>query len=186
MAAVLVFAVAGCGSQGHLDTNRASTAGVACQLVEYDVVSSALGVRFDTADAAQVDGTYSCVLSQAGRSFPELVVAFSPSQASAVIFRSTVTPSGATAVQNLGRGAYQLALNPAAGADGAPGGPGVQVGWLSAAPQIMMLRYTWPAEATADDITGLTAKLLDFARAVEAEITSAPATATAGSTTAAG
>ena len=168
LAAVALLSVAaGCGNDGP-SRPPASQAGRACQAAEYDLVEAALGVRFDTADAARVDETYSCVLSQAGRSFPDLTVTLSASAADELIFQTTATPSGSTAVENLGRRAYQIALPPAG--DPVPSGPAVQVGWLSAAPQIMTLRYTWDVGATDQDVATLTPLLVDFARGVETRI----------------
>ena len=46
----------------------------------------------------------------------------------------------------------------------------MQVGWLSTAPQIMTLRYTWDVGATDQDVASLTPLLVDFARGVEAHI----------------
>ena len=46
-------------------------------------------------------------------------------------------------------------------------GPTVEIGWLSAAPQQMDLRYTFAPAATAADVTALTPKLLDLAHDIE-------------------
>ena len=164
---VLLAAVAGC-DDSPLFRPTAGQAGRACQAVEYDVVEAALGVRFDTANAAQVQDSYSCVLSQAGQSFPDLTVTLAGSAVDELIFQTTVEPSGTTPLENLGRRAYQLSLPPAG--DPTPSGPGVQVGWLSAAPRIVTLRYTWPAGASAEEVAALTPRLVEFARAIETQI----------------
>jgi hypothetical protein len=148
--------------------------GRACQAVEFDTVETALGVRFDISTAAKVEESYSCVLGQEGRSFPDLTVVISPTSANEVIFRANLWPSGATTIDGLGRGAYQLALPPVAGRDGAPSGPGLRIGWLSAAPQLMMLRYTWAADATPEEIAALSAKVVEFAKSIEQRIVAGP------------
>lgn len=151
------------------------TEGRACQAVEFDAVEAALGVRFETATAARVQESSSCVLSVEGRSFPDLTVVISPSTADEVIFRASIWPAGATTLEGLGRTAYQLTLPPVAGQDGAPSGPGLRIGWLSAAPQLMMLRYTWAAEATPDEIAALTPRIVALAMSIEQAIVAGPA-----------
>jgi hypothetical protein len=164
---VLLAAVAGC-DDSPLFRPTAGQAGRACQAVEYDVVEAALGVRFDTANAAQVDDAYSCELSQAGQPFPDLAITLAGSPADELIFQTTVEPSGTTPVENLGRRAYQLTVAPAT--DPAPSGPGMQVGWLSAAPRIVTLRYTSPAGASPEEVAAMAPRLVEFARAIEAQI----------------
>ncbi len=172
----LVMAVALTAACGTPVTERGPLIdGRACQAVEFDAVEAVLGVRFETATAARVQESSSCVLGIAGRSFPDLTVVISPSAADVVIFRASIWPSGATTVEGLGRSAYQLTLPPVTGQDGAPSGPGLRIGWLSAAPQLMMLRYTWAAEATPDEIAALTPRIVELAMAIEQAILAGPA-----------
>jgi hypothetical protein len=163
----LLTTVAGCADAAERDP---FPIGRACQAIEFDTVEAALGVRFETSSAARVDQTWSCVLGLPDRSFPDLTVTLSETSANEVIIRASSWPSGATTVDGLGRIAYQLALPPSIGQDGAPSGPGLRIGWLSAAPQLMMLRFTWPADATAEQIAALTPALLDLARGIEQQI----------------
>jgi hypothetical protein len=84
-----------------------------------------------------------------------------------VIFTTTLTPSYATPVTELGRIAYQIGVPPGTGADGTPTGPGLEIGWLSAGPRLILLRYTWPPGTAEADVTALAPRLLDLARSVE-------------------
>jgi hypothetical protein len=99
-------------------------------------------------------------------------VVISPTDANELIFRASVWPSGATTVEGLGRIAYQLALPPTTGEDGTPSGPGLGIGWLSVSPELMLLRYTWAADATPEEVAALSLKLLDLAKTIEAQIAS--------------
>jgi hypothetical protein len=157
------------GCSGSHDPSRPAD-GRACQAVPFDAVQKAIGVRFDTSSPAHVDQTWSCVLSVDHASFPDLTIVLSATTADELIFRASLWPSGAAAVDGLGRIAYQVTLPPATGQDGSQSGPGLRVGWLSAAPQSMTLRYTWPAGATDDEIAALTPKIIDFAKAIERQI----------------
>jgi hypothetical protein len=84
-----------------------------------------------------------------------------------VIFQVTAVPAGATGVADLGRTAYQVTLPAGTGADGTASGPALEIGWLSAAPRLMTLRYTWPAGASDADVAALSPKLLDLAHGIE-------------------
>jgi hypothetical protein len=174
--AALAAALGGC-TDGTDRDRLAGTQGRACQAVEYAAVETALGVRFDSAAGAQVDQTYSCVLHQAQQSFPELAVTMSVTPADEVIYRVTAWPSNATSVEELGRVAYQLSLpaGTATGQDGVTSGPALQVGWLSAGPQMMTLRYTFAAGASDADVAALAARLLSLARSIEATLVGHPA-----------
>ncbi|HEY7222931.1 MAG TPA: hypothetical protein VH561_04845 [Micromonosporaceae bacterium] len=173
---VLAAMLGGCTDPPPQEDPFASAEGRACQAVEYDAVANALGVRFDTAAAAKVDETYSCALGIDHQDFPDLVVTLSPTAADPVIYRATSIPSGFTALKQLGREAYRLDLprGTYSGRDASPSGPAVQLGWLSAAPQMMTLRYTFPADATDADVAALTPRLVAFAKAIEDEIVNHP------------
>ena len=62
----------------------------------------------------------------------------------------------------LGRVGYQAAI---AAKDGS--GPGVELCWLSPTLRLVVLRYVFPATASPDDITALTAKLVALAKRIE-------------------
>ena len=161
-----VLGVAGCAEDQPPDPITI-TDGRACLAVERDTVEATLGVRFDTSVPASVDQTSTCVLAQQGQAYPDLTVTMSQSDADVVIFQVTAVPAGATAVADLGRIAYQVTLPAGTAPDGTSSGPALELGWLSAAPRLMTLRYTWPAGATDADVTTLAPKLLDLAHGIE-------------------
>lgn len=173
LAVLLVAVLAGCGDgteRGPFDL----PAGRACQAVEPDTVESLLGVRFDTSASAQVEQTYSCVLTSNDASLPDLTFVMSATTADEVIFTTTATPSLATPVAELGRIAYQVSVPPGTAADGTPTGPGLQIGWLSVAPRLMLLRYTWPVGATDADVAALAPGLLELAKGIEQAVLTGP------------
>ena len=166
LALAVMVAVSGCSGD---DRNRdpMSAEGRACQAVPLDAVQAALGVRFDFATGARVEETYTCVLATEGQPFPDLTLAMSDTAASALVFRTSLTPSGSAAIADLGRGAYQLAVAPRTAGDGTASGPGMEIGWLSAAPRLMTLRYTWASGATEADVVALTPQLMALAVSIE-------------------
>jgi hypothetical protein len=91
----------------------------------------------------------------------------SATEADELIFRATLTPSGATPVPDLGRIAYQVALPPTTAADGSASGARVEVGWLSVGRKLLFLRYTAGLGATDADVTS---KLISLAHHVEAAV----------------
>lgn len=110
----------------------ASVAGGACQLLDYDGIADALGVRFDVAAASRQGSTNTCVVQRGEADRPDLVLAVTKTTADAAIFRSTMVPKGAQAVTGLGKAAYRARV----------GGPGVEVGWLSGDGRLITLRFT--------------------------------------------
>jgi len=166
--------LAGGGQEAVAGTNErppAATAGRACQLIEYDVVATALGTQFDTAGGAQSGDTYTCVLGVQGKPYPDLTFAMSPTTVSPLIFSVTMTPPGATAVDQLGVSAYQVVLPPVSAADGTASGQGLEVCWLSSRNMLVVLRYTYPATATADQIAKIAAGLVVLAQQVDGKLT---------------
>jgi hypothetical protein len=166
LALAVMVGLAGCSVDGT-DRDPMTAEGRACQAIQLEAVQAALGVRFDFATGARVAETYTCVLANEGQPYPDLTLAMSETPASALVFRTSLTPSGATQVADLGRGAYQLAVAPATAGDGTASGPGVEIGWLSAAPRLVTLRYTWAAGATEADVATLTQPLLGLAISIE-------------------
>jgi hypothetical protein len=140
----------------------AASRGVACGLIDFGEVSQALGTTFDTAAGAQVDDTYTCAETIAGKNLPQVSVALSPTKADDLIFSVSVAPAGSTAVAALGRAAYVLPV-PAAGKNG----PAIEYGWLSAKPRLFVLRYTFAPDATAAAVNAMTPKLLTLAKQIE-------------------
>jgi hypothetical protein len=171
---MLGLLLTGCGREAAADTNGrppAATAGRACQLIEYDVVAAALGTQFDTAGGAQSGETYTCVLGLAGKPYPDLTFAMSPTTVSPLIFSVTVPPPGATAVDQLGVSAYQVIVAPVTAADGTASGQGLEVCWLSARNLMMVMRYTFPAEATPAETEKIAVGLVALAKQVDANLT---------------
>jgi hypothetical protein len=110
----------------------ASVAGGACQLLDYDAIADALGVRFDVAAASRQGQTYTCVVQNSKASRPDLMLAVTETPADPAIFRSTMVPKGAQAQTGLGKAAYRARV----------AGDGVEVGWLSGDKRLITLRYT--------------------------------------------
>jgi hypothetical protein len=171
---LLLLAVSACGAGDGADGPLAATEGRACQVIEFDVVESVLGVRFDTAGGAKVDETYTCVLGQAGKPFPDLTLAMSATAADELIFRATLTPSGSTVVPELGRAAYQVSLAPVSASDGTASGPGQEVAWLSASSRLLTLRYFHATGGSETDVAELGAKLVTLAKQVEQTVVAVP------------
>jgi hypothetical protein len=172
--ALAAWLLAGCGERAADSASRAATAGRACQLIEYDVVATAIGTRFDTAGGAQSGETYTCVLGVNGKAYPDLTVAMSPTTISELIFVATVTPNGATPVAELGLTAYQVTLPPVTASDGTASGPRLELGWLSVSKRLMVLRYTFAVTATPAEIEAFAPRLVTLARRVEQTLTAQP------------
>lgn len=173
----LVAVVSGCG--GSSESSDASgqaaspsptwvyvlpayEAGGACELLDYDTISSAIGIQFAVAAAAQEGETYTCIVQQAGVSYPDLTLSVANTTADAKAFQTVVMPDGATAVESLGQSAFSSAI---AAADGI--GPGVQVAWLSTNKRLVTLRIRLAPEATAEVATELTTKLVALSKIID-------------------
>jgi len=170
LALVLTGTVAGCADSNGPARDPLGTQGRACQAVERDNVAAILGVHFDTSGFAHTDDTDTCVLEQVGAAYPELTLAISGTTADALIFQATLTPSGATGVPELGRVAYQL-VSPPAGADS---GSSLELGWLSAAPRLVTLRYTFAPGAADADVAAMNPRLVALAHDIERQVTTGP------------
>ncbi|WP_018352848.1 hypothetical protein [Longispora albida] len=142
----------------------ASAAGGACSLLDYAGVASALGVQFHVAVAGGTAQAQTCVLKQSDSRYPDLTLAVAPTKADAKVYASTVTPKGSAPVSGLGKSAYSRALAPAG-----PAGAGIEVGWLSANGRMLTVQFTLPAGGDAAAAGGLTPKLVDLAKQVDAK-----------------
>jgi hypothetical protein len=140
----------------------AESAGGACQLMNYEQVSVALGVAFEVAAASSNGDSYTCVLQRVDADLPDLSLAVSPTLADPNVFKSTVAPKGAPVLNDLGKVGYSVDV-PAA--DGA--GPGVEVGWLSGNQRLMTLRYRGAAGTAPADASALTPKLVALAKKID-------------------
>jgi hypothetical protein len=164
------FTATGCDQEAAAGTNGrqpAATAGRACQLIEYDIVSGALGTQFDTAGGAQQGDTYSCVLGMQGHPYPDLTFAMSPTTVSPLLYSVSIAPAGSTAVDQLGVSAYQLIVPPGTAADGTASGQGLELGWLSARQVMLLLRYTFPADAGQPEIEKIATGLIALAKQID-------------------
>jgi hypothetical protein len=140
----------------------AGASGRLCQVLEYDTVAAAIGIRFDTAGGGHQDDTITCALTQAGHDFPYLTLAAAPTDVDKLIFVATVQPAGAQALTGLGTSAYQLSVPPADGSGG-----GLEIGWLSPSHRLLTLRYVFGPGTPTADVAGLTPKLVALAGQTE-------------------
>jgi hypothetical protein len=140
----------------------AAAAGAACGLLDFGTVAQELGTTFDTAGGAQVDNTYTCAVTRAGQQFPDLSLSLSGTDVDDLIFTISVAPDGSTPVKRLGRAAYLLPVAASAGH-----GPGIEYGWLSSKPRLVVVRYTFAVGATQADVDAMAPKLLVLAERVE-------------------
>lgn len=142
----------------------AAAAGGACQLLDYGAVEQTLGLTFEVAAGGQQDATYTCVLQRAAGSVPDLALAVTPSGADPAIFRSTVMPKGAAALNGLGKVGYRAAV---AAVPKSNRGPGVEIGWLSGNNRIVVLRITLPLDAAPAAVNDAGGKLAELAKQVD-------------------
>jgi hypothetical protein len=140
----------------------AAAAGGACQLLDWDMIKTALGLTFAVAAAAQQGNTFTCVTQGHRASLPDLMLAVTATTADASVYTSTIQPKGATAVTGVGKVAFSLIT--AAGADA---GPGVEVGWLAGNSRIIDLRLRLPTKATPQDAQAAVPKLVELAKKVD-------------------
>lgn len=123
--------------------------GGACVLLDYSLIKNLLGVDLGRAAAGKQGAAQSCAVQPTTGAYPDLVLSVTKSGINEAAFTGTVQPNGAIALPQLGRAAYIVAILPVNGA-----GPGVEVGWLSANGQLLMLRYrldpSKPTDALAE------------------------------------
>jgi hypothetical protein len=132
-----------------------------CRFLDYGVIKDAVGITFEVAASAQQGQTETCVVQPSGESYPDLLLTLTNTTIEPAVFTKAVTPKGAAPVPGLGKIAYSTPV-PVAG----DAGPGVEVAWLSAKFNSLMmlrLRVAPDAEATTD-----AAKLVSLAKLLEA------------------
>jgi hypothetical protein len=140
----------------------AEEAGGACQLLDYDVIQSQMGLTFDIAASGNVDATYTCVLQQTQGDLPDLSLAVTATTADTATFKTTVAPKGSSTVNDLGKAAYSAAVAAGSGA-----GPGYEVGWLSANQRLIILRYRSANGTASGDVSPLLPKLIALAQKID-------------------
>jgi hypothetical protein len=140
----------------------ASAAGGACHLLDYDVVGKILGTPFDVAAASQSGTTFTCVLRTRAASYPDLILAVTPTKLDAAAYRTSVLPKGATAVADLGKVGYSTLTSP-----GDLAGPGVEVGWLAGNGRLIVLRYRLATNAAAELAAAARPKVVALAMEID-------------------
>lgn len=140
----------------------AAIAGGACQLLDYDVITTTVGFTFDVAAAGQTGGTYTCVLEQSKAKLPDMSLSIASTQADPTVFKKVVAPKGSAAVPDLGKAGYSAVVAATAGA-----GPVVEVGWLSGNQRIITLRLRTAASTAAADAAALVPKLVALAKQID-------------------
>lgn len=163
--------LAGCGPEAEAAPPAwpIGAAGRACQLLEDVDTELALGTVLVLAAGATVETTHTCLLTNADRPYPELLLAATPSSADKLIFNAVLTPSGATALDGLGLIAY-TAARPAGTAGGVQHGPAVEVGWLSGGGWLLVVRYTFEAGAETEQIEAMRSRLVALAQQITAKL----------------
>jgi hypothetical protein len=147
----------------HLVQQPAASAGGACILWDYAFIKANLGVAFTVAAADQVADTSTCVVQTVTGDWPDLALSVVEStKADAALFNSELKPAKAVKLKGLGKAAYRLS-----GKSGGGHGPTVEIGWLSEANQLQTLRFTFPVNSKAADVTAMNGKLLKLAKAMD-------------------
>jgi hypothetical protein len=168
-----LLAVAGCGQRDApaepLDVPPpaavdmpAASAGGACELLDFDSVSKAVGVSFNVSGATEVDGTQSCVLRSTEARLPDLELSVSPVKVDVAVFRESAVPHGARTVSKLGRAAYQAAAAPAKGKPAT-----AEVGWLSKDGRLVTVRYSGAPEVDKSAAEDLLPGLVTLAKTID-------------------
>ncbi len=140
----------------------AAAAGGACQLLDWDMIKTSLGLTFSIAAAGQQGTTYTCVTQGHGASRPDLLLAVTATTADASVYTATVQPKGAVPVAGIGKVGFSLML-PAE----ADTGPGVEVGWLAGNSRIIDLRLHLTKQSTPEQAQSALPKLVDLAKKVD-------------------
>ena len=173
-AAALLAALAGCDNRPaeaqsaadppvELVEQPAASAGGACILWDYDFIKEKIGVTFGVAASDQIDDTSTCVVQTVNGDWPDLALSVVESTpADADLFIDELKPKKAATLKGLGKAGYRLNTAAAGGH-----GPVVEIGWLSEAKQLQTLRFTFPKDAKAADVTAMNTKLLALAKAMD-------------------
>ena len=145
---------------GAASAPPAAMAGGACLLLDFKVINSKLGTKFDVAGAADKSGTYTCV-ARGNDPYPDLTLSITATSLTTADFTSDVKPSGSTSVADLGQVGYVRQVK-----SSAKTGPGIEVGWLSGNDRLIVMRYT---DASGGTVAGsLTTGMESLARIVDA------------------
>lgn len=173
LGAVLLLALTGCDKHEEepavadvpppaAEQQSAASAGGACILWDYGFIKDTIGVTFDVAASDQVDDVSTCVVQTSAGDYPDLMLSVvETTKASPGQFLDDLKPAKATTVKGLGKAAYRLYGQPAAGH-----GPSIEIGWLSEAKQLQTLRFTFDKKAPAAAVSAMNPKLIALAKAM--------------------
>ena len=168
---VLCLTMAACTSQSA-SANRAAApphpvsvapaaaAGGACQLLDWAMIKSSLGLTFAVAAAAEQGDTYTCVTQGRGASLPDLMLAVTATTVDANVYTSTVQPKGAAPVAGVGKVAFSLIVSESFGWT-------LEIGWLAGNSRIIDLRLRLPKSEPPANATAMLPKLVDLAKKVD-------------------
>lgn len=140
----------------------ASSAGGACQLLDYATIAETTGGVFDVAAASASGGSQSCVIRSETARHPELSLSVTKTTADVSVFKEELVPAGGKTVSGLGKAAYRTTLAPAKGH-----GAAAEIGWLTGDGRLLNLRYvltTGEDRAAADTVAG---KLVALAKQID-------------------
>ncbi|GAB2919981.1 hypothetical protein GCM10027280_03830 [Micromonospora polyrhachis] len=168
-----VLMLTGCGGEDASPTRvavpappvvelPASTAGGACELLDYPTVEQDLGIRFDVAAASRLKQTYTCVFRTEAAHQPDLTLSVIDISMDAAGFKTDLVPGGGRSVSGLGKAAYQLTAAPAD-----EHGATAEIGWLGTDGRAASLRYTLPTGQGRDAAEELVAGLVALAKKID-------------------
>lgn len=147
-------------------TVAAAAAGGPCIMWDYALIEEQIGVLFDVAAANRTGTAASCVVQSAGAARPDLSLSVVEStEADAAVFTAELMPPGATKVKKLGVVAYRR-IDKASGDHG----PVIELGWLSADKQLMIMRFTFAVGASPADAETMAGRMVALARAVNGDV----------------
>lgn len=141
----------------------AAASGGSCQLLDFDEITTDLGLTFDVAAASEIQDTFTCVLERQGAPLPDLTFSIAlVSSLDITTFKAKLVPSGAAVIGDLGKIGYSRTAPAAAGA-----GPTVEVGWLAGNGRLIILRCRLATTSTAADATALAPRLVVLAHRID-------------------
>lgn len=141
----------------------ASSAGGACQLLDYALIEETTGGVFDVAAASASNGAQSCVIRSETARHPELSLSVTKTTADAATFKEELVPAGGKTVSGLGKAAYRATLAPAKGH-----GAAAEIGWLTGDGRLLNLRYVLTTDEDRKAADALAGKLVTLAKRIDA------------------
>ena len=168
--AAVLLALAGCTASASgsevpgppVVQQPAASAGGACILWDYGFIQQKIGFTFTVAAAGESADTSTCVVQTETGDYPDLTLAVVESSKADSSTFLALKPAKATKLKGLGKAGYRL-VTPASG----DRGPTVEIAWLSEAAQLQTLKFTFAKGATSADVSAMSGKLLDLAKAMD-------------------